>query len=321
MKVHSRHPGCAVYSQQLVMQGSDISTSLRVVTGISVVEEYWSGVLRRLQAEVDIFNKLIKHWGERGRENELSLARLLENLVPQRYGVGSGMIIDSQDNYSQQTDIVIYNQADEPAFLAQSNQVLFPIENVRACIEVKTTVNKDEIKESGVKRRSLYALTPKQGQHPLFHFVGYTPGQHADTIATHLRNLQDTDKPDLFCVVDNGMIGGRSALLRPILGDAIEDNSDYVVAMTYLHERDVSDQRQVGQYHQPPSNFTEARVLYQGGSYPVVRVGKEWMVAEPSRALLLFCACLVHTLATHEGKNPPASSHYLSGATLDITTI
>ncbi|MFB7112312.1 DUF6602 domain-containing protein [Streptomyces sp. NPDC056291] len=288
---------------------------------MSVVEEYWSGVLRRLQAEVDIFNKLVRHWGERGRENELSLARLLENLVPQRYGVGSGMVIDCEDRYSQQTDIVVFNQADEPAFLAQSNQVLFPIENVRACIEVKTTVNKDEIKESGTKRESLHKLIPKQSTHPLFHFVGYTPSQHAETLAGHLRGLEDKQRPDLFCIVDNGMIGGRRELLHPILGDAVGADANYVVAMTYLHDRDSSGQRQIGQYYEPPADFTEARVLYQGGSYPIVKVRKDWMVAEPSRALLIFCACLVHTLAVHEGKRPPASSHYLSGATLDIAVI
>ncbi|MFF8478750.1 DUF6602 domain-containing protein [Streptomyces sp. NPDC015414] len=288
---------------------------------MSVVEEYWSGVLRRLQAEVDIFNKLIKHWGERGRENELSLARLLENLVPRRYGVGSGMVIDSEDRYSQQTDIVIFNQADEPAFLAQSNQVLFPLENVRACIEVKTTVNKEEIKESGAKRESLSKLVPKQGTHPLFHFVGYAPGQHAETLAGHVRDLEENQRPDLFCIVDNGMIGGRRELLHPILRDAVGTDNDYIVAMTYLHDRNASGEREIGQYYKPPTDFTEARVLYQGGSYPIVKVGKEWTVAEPSRALLIFCACLVHTLAVHEGRNPPASSHYLSGATLDISTI
>jgi hypothetical protein len=288
---------------------------------MSVVEEYWSGVLRRLQAEVDVFNKLIKHWGERGRENELSLARLLENLVPQRYGVGSGMIIDSRDKYSQQTDIVVFNQADEPAFLAQSSQVIFPIENVRACIEVKTTVNKEEIKESGEKRASLYNLSPAQGTHPLFHFVGYTPSQHAETLAGHLRDLDKFKRPDLFCIVDNGMIGGRRDLLQPLLKDAIGEDDDYVVAIAYLHERDAAGKRQIGHYLMPPADFTEARVMHQGGSYPIVKIGRDWMIAEPSRALLIFCACLVHTLAAYEGRNTPASSHYLSGVTLDIATI
>ncbi|AUA12708.1 hypothetical protein CFP59_04854 [Streptomyces malaysiensis subsp. malaysiensis] len=270
---------------------------------------------------MDIFNKLIKHWGERGRENELSLARLLENLIPRHYGVGSGMVIDCHDKYSQQTDIVVFDQADEPAFLAQSNQVLFPVENVRACIEVKTTVNKEELKESGSKRASLHKLTPMQGKHPLFHFVGYKPGQYPDTISRHLRALEDTQKPDLFCVVDIGMIGGRKDLLQPVFGDTLVGTDDYVIAMTCLHARDASGQRQLGVYKEPPEDFTEPRILHDGGSYPIVALGRDWKVAEPSRSLLIFCACLVHTLAVHDGKPPPASSHYLSGATLDIVEI
>jgi hypothetical protein len=50
------------------------------------------------------------------------------------------MLIDSKDNYSRQIDLIVYDRADEPAILAQTTQVLYPIENVYACIEVKTTL-------------------------------------------------------------------------------------------------------------------------------------------------------------------------------------
>src|SRR5437879_9254003 len=99
---------------------------------MSIVEQYWTGVLRRLQAEVENFNRLIEHQGEKGRENESSLARILERLVPTRYGIGSGLLFDAGGKQSRQMDIVVHEQGDEPALLAQTNQVLFPVANVRA---------------------------------------------------------------------------------------------------------------------------------------------------------------------------------------------
>ncbi|MFE6893602.1 DUF6602 domain-containing protein [Streptomyces sp. NPDC057694] len=284
---------------------------------MSVVEEYWNGVLRRLQAEVDVFNRLIKHWGERGKENELSLARLLENLIPKRYGVGSGMVIDRADSYSQQTDIIVYDQANEPGILAQSTQVLFPVENVRACIEVKTSVNKAEIQESGKKRASLRALSSMAPILPLFHLVGYKPSQEPETIARHLAELSEEEKPDLFCVIDAGMVGGRKEILEQVFGDVLQGAPAYVIGVAHLHLR-AKGQRVEGQYMEPPDDFTEPSLLMDGSSYPIIRTDGKWRVAEPSRALLIFCAALVNSLATHDGHAPPAITHYLSPATLDL---
>ncbi|MEU8743068.1 DUF6602 domain-containing protein [Streptomyces parvulus] len=284
---------------------------------MSVVEEYWSGVLRRLQAEVDVFNRLIKHWGERGRENELSLARLLENLIPKRYGVGSGMVIDHLDRYSQQTDIIVYDQANEPGILAQSTQVLFPVENVRACIEVKTSINKDEIQETGKKRVSLRLLTPVNRALPLFHLVGYKAAQELETITKHIRSLSDEERPDIFCIIDAGVIGGRKEILSPIFGDLLEKSPDYIIGVTFLHSR-IDGERVKGQYLDPPPDSTDPKLLIDGSSYPIIRVGGKWRVAEPSRSLLIFCAALVDSLATHDGHPSPAITHYLSQATLDL---
>src|SRR3569833_1360985 len=154
-----------------------------------MVEEYWSGVLRRMQAEVEVFNELIAHAGEKGRANELTLSQVISRLVPQRYAVGSGILNDSHDNHSSQTDIVIYNQGDEPAVLAQSTQVLFPVENVRLCIEVKTSVGKEEIYDASAKRRTGDNLRPATGRFPAYALVGFTGELGVDKAADHLTEI------------------------------------------------------------------------------------------------------------------------------------
>ena len=102
------------------------------------VGPYWRGVTQRLQAEVEQMNQLIDHQGAKGTENELSLARLVENLIPTRFGVGSGLLVDANGRSSKQMDLVVYERGTQPGIFAQTNEVLFPVENVRLCIEVKT---------------------------------------------------------------------------------------------------------------------------------------------------------------------------------------
>jgi hypothetical protein len=130
---------------------------------VSIVEEYWAGVLARLQAEVEVFARLVQHRGEQGRESEVALARLLGSFVPQRFGIGTGLIIDTEDRYSRQMDLVVFEQSDEPAVLAQTTQLLYPIEAVLACIEVKTTIRKEALDDCATKKASITALKPQQG--------------------------------------------------------------------------------------------------------------------------------------------------------------
>jgi hypothetical protein len=84
----------------------------------------------------------------------VALSRLLGALIPQRLGLGTGMLIDSTDHYSRQIDVIVYDQADEPAILAQTTQILYPIENVLACIEVKTTLYSDTVDECVKNKRA-----------------------------------------------------------------------------------------------------------------------------------------------------------------------
>jgi hypothetical protein len=278
---------------------------------VPVVEDYWSGVLRRLQAEVDVFNELITHAGERGRENELSFARLLAGLVPRRYGIGSGLLIDSKDHYSQQTDIVIYDHADEPAILAQTSQVLFPIENVRACIEVKTRVGAEEVQDCAKKVGSMAELESLQPNTPLYALIGYRATSNPPAITKQLLNLPAEQRPNLVCVIDIGFVAGDAKTLR------LEPSStDYVGGVTALHTRNDKGERVAGTYLQPEKGKTSH--LFRGVTYPAVKVGADLVVAEPSRALLAFCEALVRNLALRDGREVPAISHYVTSVARDL---
>jgi Domain of unknown function (DUF6602) len=270
-----------------------------------VIEAYWEGVLQRLQAEVDVFARLVRHSGEQGRENEVALQRLLERLVPARFGVGSGLIIDRHDNYSKQTDLVVYDLADEPSVLAQTTQLIYPIESVLAAIEVKTTLRDADITDCIQKKKALLNLEPWRPQgdgttnHPMFVVLAYDSDQSPKLIARKL--LTDSDaamRPELLCVLRYGFLAGAEKFLP-------NQGAGYSTGLTPLRNEEDTDWRYAG----PESDGAQEPV--HGRMYPVVKVDTEVLVSNPARALLLFVEALVRRLMVQQGHQEPAISEYL----------
>lgn len=254
---------------------------------LSAVEEYWNGVTQRLQVETDVFNRLVGHRGEMGRANELSLAQLLQSLLPNSVGIGTGVVIDSEGGRSAQSDVIVYDTALQPQILAQSTQLLFPIETVLAVIEVKTTVDDGAIQDSGQKGEKLRALRDSRDGElkPAYGLFGYRCGGAAATTAKSLMQLTSNGQPDLACVVRPGLFGTRSPTgLR--------------MSHVPLHKRD-GEQRVSQQWTRPAESKGHTTAI--GGSvYPVSRFqpnASTRVVFEPGRALLLFCNALLEVLA------------------------
>jgi hypothetical protein len=271
---------------------------------VSIIEDYWAGVLQRLDAEVHVFAQLVTHEGERGRENEAVLARVLEALVPRRYGIGSGLLIDTSDHYSRQTDIVVYDQSDEPAVLAQTTQLLFPVESVLACIEVKTTLRSDDLKDCFEKASDMRdklkpsRTYPDGSEHPLFVVLAYRSGQRPETIAKKLEEADPNQRPDLLCIVEQGVIMGCDGNLR-------DGSSGVDVGLALL--RDPNGRPILGEAGGP-----DMRALHNSRQYPLVSYAGALLLADPSRALLLFVEALVRLLAQRQGRPVPVLSHYVN---------
>lgn len=104
-----------------------------------------------------ISNKNIIHQGIKGRLNEEELYDLIKEVISSRYKFGTGAIINSHGNQSNETDIFIYDDSILPTYV--KNTVTFaPIEAIKYVFEVKTTLNPNEIKTSIKKFRNLISI-------------------------------------------------------------------------------------------------------------------------------------------------------------------
>jgi len=280
------------------------------MTSASVVEEYWSAAVSRLQAEVDVFNRLIGHQAEKGRENELSLVRLLESLLPQNVGVGSGIVIDSQGGRSKQVDIVLFDRATQPSVMAQTSQVLYPIEVVLATIEVKTTLSPPELEDCGVKRTALADLCRADGgSRPPFYVLGYHYSNLPANLATVLEGMANDRRPDAVCVVDPGIVAMK-------VGDGVE------TGLCALHLRDRAGARLPGWFKVFPALPTGGVYRFGESTLPVTRApGGSIVACEPGRALLLFCEHLLKGLAVAANLGAPVLSHYLAGTAQETISL
>jgi hypothetical protein len=92
----------------------------------------------------------IKHSGLRGTLRELVARELLLPLLPPHFLVGSGEIISSYGQTSNQTDIVIADRRILPAMLIDHVSGVFPIESALVTIEVKSTLDATELKKAEV---------------------------------------------------------------------------------------------------------------------------------------------------------------------------
>lgn len=274
-----------------------------------LVEEYWSGVARQLQVEATVFSRLVQHNGEMGRSNELALANLVTKLLPSTVDVGTGVIFDSLGNRSAQTDLIIFDSARQPQMMAQSTQLLFPVETVLLAIEVKTTVNGEAVKDVGEKASSIRQLNSDSGPVPVGLF-GYKAGGSAATQAHALNDLPEATRPDFACILSPGLVGG----LEP---------ERLNMGFVPLHKTDADGNRLSHEWQQAPSGHIGNEIIIPNGTFPISRTtanGRSKTIMEPGRALLLFSLVMLEQLVARTDVQASWLKNYIPPLAQELLT-
>ena len=114
------------------------------------IEKFFGDVSKQMTMFFEGWEQDLPHDGERGGIRERRVADLLRLILPKRFGVGAGHIIDNQNGISKQTDIVIYDAFDGIQLPRDPYYSIFPCESVAAVIEVKSTLTaSDGVKPGG----------------------------------------------------------------------------------------------------------------------------------------------------------------------------
>jgi hypothetical protein len=103
--------------------------------------------------------KILKHNLEKGLGNEQCLRELLIDVLPRRYGVGKGKVVNAKGDMSRQLDIIIYDSIYcTTLFVDENRNQILPIEGVYGVVEVKTTLTSTLLAEAFENLASVYKL-------------------------------------------------------------------------------------------------------------------------------------------------------------------
>jgi len=113
--------------------------------------------LRQEFAEIQAANP---HAGESGAEAEIILGQFLKGRLPRRFDVEPGVVIGAGGTVSRQTDLIIYDALNSPVYRNGPRVHIIPRDNVAAVVEVKSKLNKDELRDAAIKIASVKGMPP-----------------------------------------------------------------------------------------------------------------------------------------------------------------
>ncbi|XFA99658.1 DUF6602 domain-containing protein [Candidatus Izemoplasma sp. B36] len=108
-----------------------------------------------------LFKIKISHNPSDGRFRE-DLIKTILDIVPQKYNVSNGFIIDTQGNLSNEMDLIIFDDIYVPKFFMETYSVI-PIESVVAVVQIKTKLDSTKLKNAIINLNSIDKLTPQKG--------------------------------------------------------------------------------------------------------------------------------------------------------------
>ena len=145
---------------------------------ISKKNRLWEYIYEKFNKSVSELNSLYKHPGIKGRENEDVLIKFLKSFLPRKYELTqSKVLLDRNGMESTEQDIIIWNSTEYPRIFSETDYFLF--ESVAMCIEVKTTLDNENLKKTLLKIRDLRRMNffkrldgdPRWQVHPPLCFI------------------------------------------------------------------------------------------------------------------------------------------------------
>lgn len=94
------------------------------------------------------FARNVKHSTARGGRNELAVRAFLRSVLPSRYGLMTGEVINARGERSLQQDVIVIDREGSMSFWLEEDSSVVPAEVVVATFEVKTTITTDEVRKA-----------------------------------------------------------------------------------------------------------------------------------------------------------------------------
>lgn len=137
---------------------------------------YFNTIKDIFELQTKVLIGALPHYGERGRNDEQRVSRLLEQVLPRRYSMGTGFIISSHPDLpaSPQIDIVIHDELDNSPLFRELAANVYPIESIYATVEVKADLAPSELRRATTANATIRQMA-KRGKYYARHVAAHAP--------------------------------------------------------------------------------------------------------------------------------------------------
>ncbi len=177
-------------------------------------------IAKKLKIDFDGITKQIEHNGVKGSAREDLLKDYLKKLLPEKYSITSGIIIDNNQNQSKQQDFIIHDAFNCPSFFKTESNSILPIESVYATIEIKSTLDYSTLEQSVKNVESVRKLNKLPNRniisntyndvYPLGFVFAYSSNYSLEQIQKKMSELNKyidaRYQISIVCILDKGLV-------------------------------------------------------------------------------------------------------------------
>lgn len=177
-----------------------------------VMPQYMSDVAKEMTwRSENIRRDFAQHRLSAGENRQDLVKQFLVDHLPERFGIDTGFIISSDNQFSNQADLIIVDKQNNAPLYSGYRNRLWPVESVYALIEVKTHLTPTDIGDAvekgrrfkSMKREFCYTSTPQPTENSLYAiwaFESPTPAVLKDNLKQALHDIDLDLQPDLVVV-------------------------------------------------------------------------------------------------------------------------
>ncbi|MCR5881326.1 DUF6602 domain-containing protein [Phenylobacterium sp. J367] len=129
----------------------------------------------KVHAELELARRAYAHPTTKGDASEDVWLHLFNTYLPRRYRAAKAFIADSNNEFSLQLDVVIFDELYTPPVFAMGAVTIIPAESVYAVFEAKQTANADNLRQAHEKAASVRRLHRTSA--PFINGSAQTPGK------------------------------------------------------------------------------------------------------------------------------------------------
>jgi len=176
----------------------------------------------------------IQHNTTKGTLRENGLIEFFKSIVPQKLSISSGIICDSLDGVSNQTDFIVYNKEVLPSLFLSNEISLIPIDSVYLTAEVKSTLRTKDLEQISNARQNfntlrLSSLTQKENVKIPTVVLAYSTDVAESTLIDWMNEEQDVVS---ICVIDRFTLSRQNGGVIKYIYSKENDFNDEVLTFS-----------------------------------------------------------------------------------------